>query len=1165
MQMYINGSDMPKYSLQKMYKIRDCARRTLVVALLMLHSIAYASGPSLTVNFKKTSLVSVFKEIKKQSNFDFLYKSKDLEDSAPVTLNLKNLSIKEVLDKCLLGQNLNYTIKGTTILIFKQDASLKNNGVNITDKNTAQQSISGYVFTSENKPLADATIEIKGNKITTTTDKTGYFKLNNLPKNATIIASHIGFINQEKIANGNEITFMLTPQNEVLSEVVVTAMGIKREKEALGYSVQEVKGDDLQQGGNPNLVNALAGKVAGVNITQNPAIGGSSRVVIRGEATISGNNQPLYVIDGVPLNTDITSSSGANVDFGNGVMDISPDLIESISVLKGANASALYGSRASNGVILITTKKGKKNTPLIIDFSTSNSLQSILKLPEYQNNWGAGKGLDYHFVNGNGTEGGIDGQGVNFGPRLNEKDPTTASGYVERVQLGSPIDPVTGERIPIPWVAYPNNVRDFFLTGYTLDNSISASGGSESSTYRLSYAQNDQIGTVPNTDFRRKALNSSLSFDLGKYITVTSNLNFVNTGSDNVPADGYSSSLMYNFLWFDRNVDINWVKDYWLPGQEGIQQRNFETLWVNNVYFIVNENTNSFQKNRGMGNIAADIRFLPNLKLTLRTNMDLFSETRETRVAKGDRYIPNGQYTKQDIFFREANNEFLLAYDQEFNEKITSSFSVGGNQRKMVRNYSTGRAPGLNIPFIYNFGNAAGEVLNSQTDTKKQVNSIYSFVNFSFLQALYLDVTARNDWSSALTKPDGSGHNSYFYPSASLSVVTNKLINLPRVINYLKLRGSWAKVGNDTSPYRLFSTFSNSSAWAGKPIATESSTIYNENLKPEIITSTEFGFDLRALNSRFNLDFTIYNSISKNQILDLPTVSSSGYDRKIINAGEIQSKGIEISSNGDVLKTTNFNWNIGVNWMTARSKVVELAPGITNYVRYSYNGNTTEAREGGYMGDMYGQIFEKSPDGEVIYYNGLPRLAPTKVKIGNYNPDWRAGVNSSLRYKNLNMAILFDYQKGGLIYSYTHARGVHAGSLKNSGEEGNLRIDGIIGKGVIKNPDGTFRPNDVVAPAFDFVRQSVTASNIEVNTFDATYLKLREANIAYRFSNDISSKLRLRNLALSVFGNNLYLWTKVPHIDPDNAYHENGKFLEGMEILQLPPSRTYGLRINASF
>ncbi|MGV3763051.1 SusC/RagA family TonB-linked outer membrane protein [Parapedobacter sp.] len=1138
----------------------------LLVVFTFSQASAVVNAQTVTVSVRDATLLDVFKLLKKQTGYDFLYASGDIQAATPVTLELKETTLRGALDACFRDQALVYEIKGTTVLVRKGKGP-----ADMTEQRGAslvamqQREVSGQVVAAEGEPLAGVTIAVKGQEIRTVTDENGRYSLERVPSNATLVATSVGYETNEQAATSAIINFVLSPKADELQEVVVTAMDIKRSREALGYSVQEVKSEELQKGGNSQLLNALSGKVAGVNISQNPAIGGSSRVVIRGESTISGNNQPLYVIDGIPLNNDVTASAGANVDFGDGMTAISPELVESISVLKGPNAAALYGSRAANGVILITTKKGRKNTPLTVDFTISTSFQSILKLPEYQNQWGGGKGPEYHFVHGNGTDGGEDGQGVNFGPRLNEPDPTTESGFVERVQFGSPIDPITGERIPIPWVAYPNNVRDFFKLGHTLDNSLSASGGSERSMYRVSYSQTDQQGTVPNTDFKRKNFNTSLSFDLGKFLTITSNLNYVNSGSDNIPADGYSSSLMYNFLWFYRNVDIDWVKDYWLPGQEGYQQRNFETLWVNNVYFIVNENTNSFRKHRGIGNIMADVKFLPNLKLTVKSNLDLFTDTRETRIAMGDRYVPNGRYTKQDIFFRETNNEFLLTYDKVVNDNFEATVSVGGNQRKMTRNYGTGQAPGLNIPFIYNFGNASGEVLNTQSDSRKQVNSLYSFANFSFFNAVYLDLTARNDWSSALTKPDGSGNNSYFYPSASLSFVASKMLQMPQAIDYLKLRSSWARVGNDTDPYRLFSTFTNAVSWGGRPVANENTTIFNENLKPEIITSSEVGLELRALDSRVTIDATAYRAVTKNQILSLPTAASSGYNGKIINAGEIRSSGVEVAANGTLIRKNNLDWNIGVNWMTTQSKVVRLEPGITNYIRYSYNGNTIEAREGGYMGDMYGQVFEKSPEGEVIYYNGLPRLAPEKVKIGNYNPDWKAGYHTNVRYKNLAMSVLFDHQQGGLIYSYTHARGVHAGSLTNSGEQGNIREDGIIGKGVIANGDGTFRPNDVVAPAFDFVRQSVTASNIEVNTFDATYLKLREVNLSYRFSQDLVSRIKLRGAQVSLFGNNLVLWTKVPHIDPDNAYQEGGKFLAGMEILQLPPSRTFGLRLNVTF
>ncbi|WP_340064725.1 SusC/RagA family TonB-linked outer membrane protein [Ascidiimonas aurantiaca] len=1043
----------------------------------------------------------------------------------------------------------------------------------------SQKTFTGTVVDENNIPLAGASVLVKGSATGTATDFDGNFEIRLSEGSEILLFSYLGYISQEIDVSGkSSITIQLLPDSQQLDEVVVTALGIKREKKRLGYSVQEVQNENLVTARETNVTNSLAGRVAGVQITQGSSgVGSTSRIVIRGEGSlIPGNNSPLFVVDGIPIsNRTISNRAEGNLetDFGNGAQDLNPDDIETISILKGPNATALYGSRGLNGVVLVTTKSGKATRGLGVSFTQNVTFESALRIPQYQNQYGQGAGGEFAF--GDGFGGGLnDNIDESWGPRFNgqlipQHDSPTTSGLRAgdfAVRPRNPDGTFADEIIATPWTASPGNIEDdFFRTGRTITTNLSVTGGNEKGNFRVSLTNLDNEGILPNTDFNRETYALSGSYNLADWLKVSSSVNYVNSSSNNRPNNSYGTeNIMYLWVWFGRQIDMNSLRDYWQPGLEERQQFNYNYNWHDNPFFTMYENTNGFNKNRIFGSARADIRITEDLNLMVRTGIDYFSELRTGQRAFSSQRFAQGQYREDDIFFREQNTDFLLTYNKNIDEDFTIGASFGGNIREEENRYKRISANSLSVPGIYNFQNAAEPLAKTQFIDERQVNSLYMFANLSYKNMIFLDVTGRNDWSSTLP----ANNNSFFYPSVGLSMIVSDMFKLPEAFTFAKLRAGWARVGNDTDPYALRNTFEFNEPFGSFQRVSASNILRNENLKPEEADSYEIGADIRFFNNRLGIDVTYYNSITRNQILTLPVANTSGFSSRIINAGEIQNRGVEIVLNTTPLQTDNFKWESTFNFTSARGEVKELIDDLNTY-EIANNYLSVQARVGGRMGDVYGTGFVTVNDpgspffGQVVHNEeGFSIRDPNLKKLGNYNPDFTLGWQNTFTYKNFNLGFLFDWRHGGEIMSRTVLIGGTSGLMDFTAVG---RETGIISEGVIQNADGSYRPNDVRLSGRDYYWWRYNRGNEEIGMFDASFLKLREVRFGYNLPSNVLKNTFINTMSISIVGRNLALWTENPHFDPETISFNGGTLVPGVEDMALPSTRSMGLNINITF
>lgn len=1001
----------------------------------------------------------------------------------------------------------------------------------------AQMSIQGTVYDSNMLPIPGISVVIKGTTEGVITDIDGKYKIE-VSKGEILQFSYIGFGTKQIIVEKGEVIDVIMEEEAIqIGEVVVTALGIKKEKKALGYATTELKSKDITEVKSHNIVNSLSGKVAGLQVTgANMGVASSARVIIRGENSLNlDSNEPLFILDGIPVNNRIFGVGGrsedqANLptDYGNGISELNPDDFETVTILKGAAASALYGSRAANGVIVITTKKGdKREEGLGVCIKSSTMFSSALKLPELQNKYGGGWNLKY-----------ASDYGTNFGPRLN--------GNIMKYETSS------GEFVEKPF-ANQYDLNDYFQTGISLNNTVSLSKAKDNFKYYFSYGNSYKEGIVPNTDLKGNSFRINTSYSITPRLIMHTNLNYLTRKSDNLTVSGYGSQgVMYALYWNYINVNLKELKDYWLIKDQK-QKKLFS--WADNPWFIAHENINAFKKQRLLGNIQLSYEINKDLHLMGRIGLDQSDDFRWSRRSVGAHRFPNGMYREQKIDFAEINADFLLTYEKILGD-FDTKFSVGGNMFSEKINEGFLQGNGLAIPGIYNAQNIDVTPTLRNNIFEKRINSLYASASVGYQDFLYTEVSARNDWSSTLP----TGNNSYFYPALSISFLPTSIFEMPHAISFMKLRFNIAQVGKDTDPYSLYKVYE----YGRLPgTLTNPTQLPNAGLKPERTLSTEFGFETYLLGKRLGFDFTYYNSISKNQILNMSVSGANGYSSLARNAGEIKNSGIEISLLGKIIKTKDLEWGLKANFTKNKSEVKSLTENLRTFViAEGPAGITVEARPGEQMGDIYGQGYLRNKEGEILYSKGLPLMSERK-KIGNYNPDWMLGLSTNLNYKGLYLSTQFDIRNGGKIYSYTNAIAQESGILALSlpGRE-----DGIIGKGVVKNSDGTFSPNDVkVAAETWYYGGGAPRENAEAHTFDASYLKMRELSIGYSFPKKLIAPLKLQELSIGFVGSNLFLWTDVPNIDPEAQALNGGSLLPGFEVVQLPSSRMYGFKVDIKF
>lgn len=1047
----------------------------------------------------------------------------------------------------------------------------------------AQQTrVTGKVNDVTNEPLPGATVLVKGTSRGTVTDVDGSYAIQ-AASGETLVFSFVGFETKEQlVGSSTEINMTLT-EGLALNEVVVTALGVERETKALGYSVQAVDGSKFTEARETNVINSLSGRVAGVQITNGSSgLGGSTRVTIRGESSLNINaNQPLFVVDGVPISNNIVGSSGSGnqeVDYGNAAGEINPDDIASMTVLKGPAAAALYGSRAANGAILITTKTGKGKKGLGVTINSNTTFDNVLRLPQWQNKYGQGNNGQFAFVNGAGA-GNSDGVDESWGPALDQgtlipqfDSPRSVDGF-----RGGDLNAPAGSTItPTPWVSQPDNINEFFETGLTLSNNVSLEGANDKSNIRLSWTNLNQSGIVPNTDLKRNTIALNGGINVTDKLTVNSAINYQRSNSGNRPNISYGTeNLMYLWIWYGRQLNNSSLRDYWQRGLEGQQQFNYNYNYHDNPYFNVYENTNGQAKDRIFGNISATYKFSPKLSLMLRTGLDTYNELRDRRRAFSTQRFPRGNYREDDVFFNEQNSDFLLTYSETSKATWSYSVALGGNAMRQENRFVQTVAPQLLIPGIYNFTNTAVNLQVNQFTSEKRINSLYGFGQIGYKNVLFLDVTGRNDWSSTLP----ANNNSYFYPSATLSAVLSDMITLPSAISFLKIRAAYAEVGNDTDPYALSNVYNSVTAWGTIQAKSESNRLSNADLKPERTGSFETGLDVRFFEGRLGFDFTYFDNRTRNQIIPIELDIATGYASRIINAGEIQNKGIEIVLSGrPVQSASGFNWDFMANFTRTRGYVLELTEGLDTYTLTGRNGANIQARVGERMGNIYGAGFARVEDpaspyfGQIIHNtSGTPITDPTLKNQGNYNPDWMLGLQNNLSYKGFLLGFLLDFRYGGVVVSRTKTIGSTSGQLeetlfgRENGYDLNVEGNGIISEGVIRNADGSFTPNTIKITSRNWHNRYYERNNVEAAKYDATFLKLREVTIGYTIPKRVLGKMPIQDVKISLVGRNLALWTENPHFDPETLSMGGGTLIPGVEDMAFPSTRSVGFNLNVKF
>ncbi len=1028
----------------------------------------------------------------------------------------------------------------------------------------AQFTVSGNVIVAEDQSsLPGVNILVKGTNNGTITDAEGNYSINANSGDDVLVFSFVGYNAQEVSVEGRStVNVTLTSDAKQLSEVVVTALGIKREDKSLGYAAQSVSENAVKDAKSNNWVNTLSGKVAGLNI-QGAGAGpmGSSRITIRGESSLNlDNNQALIVVDGVPVSSKITGtgynshlSADSPVDYGSTLSDLNPDDIEKITVLKGPGATALYGSRAAGGAIIITTKSGsKKDNGIGITINSNVSMEEVNRWPDYQFEYGEGRTDEYYSYLD--SEDGINtsttvAAGRAWGPKFNGQ---SYFQYNPDAPDGRPVERT-------PWVPYKNYISGFFQTGVTYSNSIAIEGGGDHGSARLSLTHLKNKWIIPNTGFER--INASLSVNqkVSDKLKITGKANYTNKTSDNLPAAGYNNQSLMYFLIIGTTPNINpqWFKPYWMPGLEHVKQKNPFNPGPDNPYLDMYEMLNKMNKHGIIGTVSANYEISKKLNLMIRTGLDMSFEYRSQQRPYSMTKYPRGMFREQNVFSYESNSDFLLTYNDKLSNRITFTVSAGANAMRQTYDFAGMYADQLAQPGIYQISNSLDQAVADPQKTKKAINSVYATSQFSFDEMIFLDITGRNDWSTTLP----AKNNSFFYPSVSTSFLLDELMSLPRPVSFAKVRLSWAQVGNDTRPYQTAryydKIYSNS--------FTNSTTLFNAELKPEITSSYEVGLDLRLFQNRIGLDVAVYDNRSRNQILAIPLDPVTGYSNALINAGLINSKGVEVRLSGKPVVRGNFSWNTTFIWSRNRSYVKELAEGITNQIIYAHNSNVTiEARVGGRMGDMYGKGFQRSPDGQIIYAStGLPApLDPVARKWGNAFADWKGSIMNEFALYRFKISVLLDGQYGGDMYSQTNHKNNTLGKTRVTlpGRDG-----GIVGEGVVSQGDGTFAPNTVNVPASAYYDNYYQIGNAETNIFDASFLKIREVRVEYSLPQSIIGKLGLQQASIAIYGRDLFNFTDFPGFDPEGGNLNNGTLTPGVELTQFPSTRTIGANVMFKF
>ena len=1030
-----------------------------------------------------------------------------------------------------------------------------------------EKTIDGTVTDESGIGVPGVNVLIKSTSTGTITDIDGKFELSVSDEATTLVFSFVGYLTKE-LAIENQSTFnvVMTTDAQELSEVVVTALGIEREERSLGYSVQEISTEGIDEARETNIVNSLQGRVAGVQIAGSSGnIGGSSRILIRGASSVSGNNQPLFVVDGTPIdnsnfNSEDTEKANGGIDYGNAAQDLNPDDIASMSVLKGPSAAALYGSRAANGVILITTKSGTGTQGLGVSINSNTTFSQVYILPDYQNEYGGGYKQVFDTYNGEPIVATQADE--SWGPILDGQP-------VRQWYSFYPDDP--DFRRATPWVAHPDNIRNFYETGVNLSNNVALSAGSEHVSARLSYTNLDQQGVFPYSSMKRNTFNLSTEAHLTEKLTVGARLNYIKSRVNGRPVTGDyigngAQSVQSSFnTWFERQLDLNRLKN--TTTADGRQRlwnlsgpENLTPFYWNNPYWELQQASNQDQRERVFGNVTLSYQLTDHLTLTGWVRTDFYDDRREAWTPVG--HVNISSYSEDIRKVSENNYEFLAQYTRDvWSDNVSLTANLGANRRMQTLYSNEAKSNGgLSVPFFYTLEASKDRPTIRDFSSERMVNSVYGSVNLGFRDIIYLDASLRNDWSSTLPITD----NSYLYPAFSGSFVFSELLPNQSLLSFGKLRAGWARVGNDTDPYRLYQIYQPFGAFGSIPLFTVPNTLNNAQLKPEITTSYEAGVELGFLNGRVSLDATYYQNIATNQIIQLPVSGTSGNQFNIVNAGEMTNQGVELMLNAVPLNLrSGLVWEVVLNVAKNKNRVVSLAEGQENY-QLADQRVTVNARVGEPYGTLVGDGFKHNENGERLVDGEGYYVREFGKVLGNVMADYTGGITNSLSYRGLSLNALVDFQKGGNLFVGTRAVGIYSGLLSETvglndqgvpmrnpvDEGGGIRADGVLESG---------QSNDQYVEAVDFWKD---VSGIdEFSVFDASFIKLRELRFGYTFPARLFEDKLIRRVTLSLVGRNVaLLYTKVPHVDPETTLGSGN--VQGVENSQLPSTRSLGFNLS---
>jgi TonB-linked SusC/RagA family outer membrane protein len=1057
------------------------------------------------------------------------------------------------------------------------------------------------------RPLPGAQVSVQGTALGTLTDAQGRFQIVNVPAGArTIRAQLIGHRvgSQEVLVPAGaavQVSFTLEQTAVELEGVVVTALGIERQARAVGVATQQLTDEQLTRV-EPNIINALSGKVSGVQITSAGPQGGSSRIVIRGANSVTGSNQPLFVVDGIPIDNSAPRLTGSGgYDYGNAAQDLNPENIESITVLKGPNAAALYGSRASNGAVIVTTKKGRAATGGQITAAQVLSFEEPLRLPNYQNVYGQGLQGRFEFFDGDG--GGIlDFYDESWGPPMDGR---------LVAQYNSPMDPANPQRrVATPFVPNPDNVRNFFERGVTSTSSASFATATETANLRLSLSRMGLQGMMPAQELERITLGLGGGLQVSDRLRAETSAQFVTAHGRQRPGIGYeASNPMQQFVWWGRQIDTRDLRDRYLERRpEGDPQAGMPYAWnyryFVNPYYSQFENRNTDRRDRLIGQLALNYDLADWLTATVRSGTDIYQDDRRYTYAQDlwgqDGFDPrdsgawspigpNGAFGEHGINFQETNSDVLLTASPQLDLPFSFNATVGATRRDWRRDQRILYVPDLTVPGIYSVTNAATPSDPWDFRSRRRMNSLLGMAELGYNNYLFLTFTGRNDWSSTLPE----GNRSYFYPSVSGAMVFSDMIPALQgsPLEFGKLRASWTRVGADTEPYRLRPTFEPTAGFGGFPTFTVPNTMPNPDLRPEQTESWEIGTELGFLNGRVGLDLTWYTATTRDQIFQAPVSRATGFTGLFMNAGAVRNRGIETLLSVVPVQTRDFRWETTANFSRNRNTVVELAEGVEGLQLGQFWHVQVWAREGEPYGQMVGTRHLRTGDPETgqLVVDAFGRLqAGSQGVIGNYTPDWRGGLANALTYRNVSLNFLIDRQQGGNIFSVTQMFGQYAGVLSET-VEGRCRRptwattgigtlpngspapalpectteNAIVVPGVkvvsVVGADTTFAPNDIWVDAQSYHRGLYFAGR-EAFILDATYTKLRELTLGYQVPAQYAQRLRLSGLNVALVGRNLALWSRAEHIDPETAFDASN--VQGFEFGQMPTPRSIGVHLN---